>query len=127
CALAGARLCTGEEWALACGGPAGDPFPYGAAFDEDACNGGGHDAEPGRPGDQDAVLACGSLATCARAGVFDLSGNLKEWTSDTRDRLRVVRGGSYETNVAAGLACAQENDLKDPTLRHPGIGFRCCR
>ncbi len=127
CSAAGARLCTGAEWALACGGAEGRAYPYGPAYDAQACNGGARDADPATPGVQDAALPTGALATCAAAGAFDLSGNLKEWTDDPRDDLVVVRGGGYETNVAAGLACDQQGDLKPPTFASATTGFRCCR
>ncbi|MEZ4434103.1 MAG: SUMF1/EgtB/PvdO family nonheme iron enzyme [bacterium] len=127
CAAAGARLCSGAEWQRACGGAVGDPFPYGNVYDGQRCNGGAFDGDAMTPGDQDVARPTGSLLGCARAGVSDLSGNVKEWTTEALDELRVVRGGSYETNLAAGLRCDQAGDLKDPALRHPGIGFRCCR
>ena len=73
------------------------------------------------------VLATGALEMCGRAEVFDLSGNLKEWTSEQRGQLGVVRGGGYETNLDAGLMCDQADDLKAPIFRHSTIGFRCCR
>ena len=119
CAAAGARLCTGAEWQRACGGAVRAAYPYGDVYDPDRCNGGG------APGD--ALRPTGALERCVRSGVFDLSGNAKEWTTEQIDALRVVRGGGYETNLAAGLRCDQAGDLKDPALRHPGIGFRCCR
>ena len=127
CAALGARLCTGEEWGAACGGPGEQGWPYGDAFDGQACNGGAFDADPAAPGDQDRALPTGARLRCARGGVHDLSGNVKEWTADRRDDLRVVRGGGYGSNLADGLRCDQVDDLKDPALRHPAIGFRCCR
>ena len=127
CAGAGARLCSGAEWERACGGAVGDPFPYGNVYGRDRCNGGDYDADPGAAGDQDALRPTGSMAECVRGRVADLSGNAKEWTTEAVDELRVVRGGGFETNLAAGLRCDESGDLKDPALRHPGIGFRCCR
>jgi formylglycine-generating enzyme required for sulfatase activity len=127
CRAAGARLCRRDEWTLACGGPEGRPFPYGASYDGGACNGGAHDADPAAPGDQDAPLPAGALAACEAGGVFDLSGNLKEWTDDLVDGQRPVRGGGYASNVPEGLACGQLGDLKPAELRSANIGFRCCR
>ncbi|MCA9542444.1 MAG: hypothetical protein KC620_26285, partial [Myxococcales bacterium] len=97
------------------------------AYEPQTCNGGDFDADPQTPGVQDAVLPTGAAAQCEYAGVFDLSGNLKEWTDDPRDGLVAVRGGGYETNLPPGLTCDQIDDLKDPGLRHPAVGFRCCR
>ena len=127
CRALGARLCSGAEWALACGGPGAQAYPYGAAYQPNTCNGGELDADPRQPGDQDAPRPTGSLATCARGGIFDLSGNLKEWTADLVDGLRPVRGGGYESNIPAGLACGQTQDLKPEELRSSTLGFRCCR
>ena len=48
----------------------------------DSCNGADHDTLPGG-GLDNASVAGGSLAMClSPAGAFDLSGNVKEWTSD---------------------------------------------
>ncbi len=120
CRAAGGRLCTADEWARACGGGAAELYPYGPRYQVDFCNG-------GERAEQDTLLACGALESCDRGGVFDLSGNLKEWTSERRGQLGVVRGGGYESNLEAGLTCGQQDDLKAPIFRHATIGFRCCR
>ncbi len=127
CMAAGARLCTGDEWAAACGGPSAEAYPYGTRYAADVCNGGDRDADPSAPDDQDAVLPTGALDGCARDGAFDLSGNLKEWVADGADGLRALRGGGFESRAAGGLACDQRGDLKVPDFRHPAVGFRCCR
>ncbi|MCA9540213.1 MAG: SUMF1/EgtB/PvdO family nonheme iron enzyme, partial [Myxococcales bacterium] len=127
CAAAGARLCTAAEWARACDGGVGRAFPYGNDYDPDACNGGEHDVDPLTPDIQDAATPTGALAACVSGGVFDLSGNLKEWTSTADGALRAVRGGGFETNVPAGLTCAQAGDFKPAEFRSEAIGFRCCR
>ena len=127
CAAVGAELCSGETWRLACGGATGEAYPYGAEYDADACNGGGRDSDPDLFGLQDGILPTGALDTCDRDGVYDLSGNLKEWSTTMRDGLIVVRGGGFETNVATALRCDQTGDLKPPAFRSAGIGFRCCR
>ena len=125
CEAAGARLCRRDEWTRACGG--GEPYPYGADYQGQSCNGGAFDTDPGTGGDQDAVLATGALATCQRAGAFDLSGNLKEWTDDLIDGLRPIRGGGTESNVPGGLTCDGLGDLKPEAFRSATLGFRCCR
>ncbi len=38
CANEGKRLCTAEEWTLACEGPERKPYPFGFARDAAACN-----------------------------------------------------------------------------------------
>ncbi len=127
CEAAGARLCTTEEWFLACGGEGGQSYPYGNSFRSNLCNGQGFDADPEVDGNQDESVACGVIQSCQRDGVYDLSGNLKEWTSDTIGNLRAVRGGGYSTVLAGGMTCEQDNDWKDRRFHHRSIGFRCCR
>ena len=127
CRAAGARLCDADEWLRACAGVDGEAYPYGADFDRRACNGGGFDVDGDRVGVQDGLLTCGHVESCARDGIHDLSGNLKEWTEDRVDGLRPVRGGGFESNLPGGLACAQRADLKAADFHHRSIGFRCCR
>ncbi|MBU0554038.1 SUMF1/EgtB/PvdO family nonheme iron enzyme, partial [Myxococcota bacterium] len=122
CEALGARLCSGAEWAAACGGA----YPYGEIYAAPLCNGGGRDDAPGSPGLQDALLPCGALESCARGGVYDLSGNLKEWVDEEIDGLRPARGGGFETNPPEGLRCDLSLDLKAPGFTSHAIGFRCC-
>ena len=127
CAASGARLCRRDEWTLACGGANDDAYPYGNNYQPETCNGGGRDGDPATAGDQDVVIAAGSLAACQRGGVFDLSGNLKEWTDDLTDGLRPVRGGGLESNVPESLTCGAVSDLKPEAFRSSTLGFRCCK
>jgi len=127
CAAAGAQLCSGVTWQMACGGEDDEPYPYGIDYDAATCNGGERDHDPDVRGSQDAVLPGGALNRCERGGVYDLSGNLKEWSTDRIGGLVVVRGGGFETNVPAALRCDQLGDLKPEDFRSTGIGFRCCR
>ena len=117
CAAMDKRLPTGAEWEWAArGGPRGYRYPWGddeAGFD-DTCH--------GTP----------SYETCPVGqhapnvyGLFDLSGNVWEWTesSDSPDYLWWF-GGSYGT----GAPMANQVHGGDAaTWRDPEVGFRCAR
>jgi len=133
CAAAGMRLCTAAEWGRACGGPAGQSYPYGDVFDAERCNGQAYDTDPDTPGNQDETLPTGALPRCSRdlggGPVFDLSGNVWEWTSEDLSpgqdgSARAVRGGSAG-NIDGGLTCDFSNAAPPGAFRS-NIGFRCC-
>jgi hypothetical protein len=127
CAASGKRLCTHDEWQVACQGPSTTLYPYGAAYQAQSCN--GLDHAVGAP------VATGSMQTCAGGdpGMFDMSGNVREWTSEqagTTDPpsskpIYVVRGGAYHT-PSAGLTCSFTLSLAVVDVALPAIGFRCC-
>jgi formylglycine-generating enzyme required for sulfatase activity len=98
-----------------------------------ACNGDEHDSAPGTPGNQDALFPTGSptFPTCnaewAPAGrVYDLSGNVREWTNTQRVPGQwEIRGGAY-TTIEAGRACDFDFVVGDASFRFENTGFRCC-
>jgi Sulfatase-modifying factor enzyme 1/Putative metal-binding motif len=58
--------------------------------------------------------------------VYDLSGNLKEWTNTAQGtNIYELRGGSYN-NVEAGRTCDFNFTVGDTAFRFPTTGFRCC-
>jgi hypothetical protein len=133
CAASGKRLCTADEWLWSCQGEAALTYPYGASYVADSCNGADHDTVPGGALDN-ASVAGGSLAMClSPAGAYDLSGNVKEWTSDQQgtsgppnnEAIYVVRGGSYES-PRLGLTCQTALSQATASTVLDGLGFRCC-
>jgi hypothetical protein len=95
----------------------------------DTCNGDDHDTNTGVGGDQDDILASGSLPNCkanVSTGVFDMSGNVKEWTVAHQAGENPIRGGA-SNNSKTGISCALNFTLADDTLLLPNIGFRCCK
>ncbi|MFN0252082.1 MAG: MopE-related protein [Kofleriaceae bacterium] len=87
-------------------------------------------------GDQDAILATASLGMCfanhpdvSVAGdtdAFDMSGNVKEWTTARVANQNPIRGGSANNDVT-GLTCKLNFTLADDDFFFPNVGFRCCR
>lgn len=134
CTAAGLRLCTQPEWDAVCYGTVapnpGDDYPYGEPFDATACN--GKDANPTCAVGDDCPVPTGSLATCdSPEGIFDLSGNLKEWTEDPEPDPPAMalgyrpRGGSFD-NIAEGMSCDFDFTVLPTNFRHDNLGFRCC-
>jgi hypothetical protein len=138
CEAAGLSICNVNDWRSACKGPNDNctwsytssgscPSSYPTS---NACNGHDVNAAPGSP-DTDALKPTGSLTNCytdfGSAGrVFDLSGNAKEWTSDTMSPTQnPLRGGSYN-NAPMGLQCDFDFSVGGPDLHLPNVGFRCC-
>lgn len=154
CRAAGMRLCratrTGgalvtDEWGFAC--QAGQScasgfYPYGCAYSSVACN--GVDLNLGQ------AVPCGSRSGCVTVGdldtssgsdqVYDLSGNLAEWTDDRRDiadttgspagagsatAIYTTRGGAYDS-FFRGMACDFTGSELHPTFSFADTGFRCC-
>jgi formylglycine-generating enzyme required for sulfatase activity len=117
CLAARKRLCSTEEWKLACSGPYGWAYPYGAEFERRACV--TYDT---------ASAPSGSRPECrGYFEVFDMSGNLAEWTSTraTADsRFFNVMGGFYESGPQSG--CSGVRYSYFPQNRHNPVGFRCC-
>ncbi|GAC1394144.1 MAG: hypothetical protein NVSMB47_02680 [Polyangiales bacterium] len=139
CAWAGKRLCgkvgggtwspdaeptTTSQWVSACSQNGARSYPYAGSYDPTRCNGSGRGA--------DATVAVASLGSCVGGfdGLFDLSGNVREWTdtcfgatSGGRGNCQ-VRGGAYSSDPGH-LACDQPfYPPPDSTLED--IGFRCC-
>jgi hypothetical protein len=127
CQSIGMRLCTGPEWETACKGNqscTSDYFPYACTYDATRCNGADRNL--------DAATATGVQTMCTTTGssIFDMSGNLAEWTSDQRGmlgsrRIFLLRGGSFNNHEPALrcdstlLAFAEDYSFAD-------AGFRCC-
>ncbi len=122
CEDAGKHLCTEQEWEAACrNGDAAHAYPYGATYEKGRCV--SKDKKNAR------AAASGSRPGCVTpAGVFDLSGNVAEWTSsalqDDKPQ-RVHRGGSFGQGDPR-LSC-ESRDYRLPGLGgEKSLGLRCC-
>ncbi len=114
CQLQGKRLCTQDEWVLACRGNPDGPdvqnYAYGSDLDLTACHTRGE-----RSAGCDPTSVKSTRATCAsdtapvgsfprcrsRLGVFDQHGNVAEimqrWDADRGGRSRSSRGARFST------------------------------
>jgi hypothetical protein len=154
CRAGGMRLCRAtraagqllsDEWGFACQAGltcAEGSYPYGCGYSASACN--GVDRALGQ------VETCGAQSGCVTIGeldaaggddqVYDLSGNLAEWTDDRRDipdttgspagagsatAIYTVRGGGYDS-FFRGMACDFTGTQLHPTFSFANTGFRCC-
>lgn len=121
CASKGERLCEADEWIDACDGTAGEGgllFPYGDERDESnaVCNVDSLEVAPsgGHPG-------------CVSGfGVYDMAGNLWEWTGNRLEDARALGGGYRSTQAHR---CRSGTDLNRFSANEANVevGFRCCR
>ena len=106
------RLCTEVEWEKACRGSNGLRWPYGNTFSDGICN------SASEAGAARALAAAGKFSRCISPhAVFDMSGNVAEWTEE-----RVAKGGSFSSSDV-GARCAARNPRASANAE---TGFRCC-
>jgi formylglycine-generating enzyme required for sulfatase activity len=107
CAAAGKRLCSDAEWLRACQGPSATTYPYGNTRQPGTCN----DARAVHPAaelygttaswiyahldspclnqEANGLARTAAHASCVTAeGMFDMMGNLHEWTADPAGTFR---------------------------------------
>lgn len=147
CAAAGKRLCTSDEWLLACAGSSdgeGRTYPYGDTYSATACNteyAGDHpvcdyfgtcdgvwDSEhmndPGINQQPGTVALSGAFEACSTPeGVWDLHGNLHEWVADSDG---TFRGGFFADASINGAGCSYKTGAHDFSYHDYSTGFRCC-
>lgn len=118
------RLCSEEEWEKACKGPSELKYPYGNVWNANKCD------TQNKDGTSRSIVPSGSYKACASGfGIFDMSGNVMEWTSsvfspqDTSDK--VVKGGSFKQPDWATRCAYRYNMLPGSTASD--VGFRCCK
>lgn len=144
CRLAGKRLCSADEWLAACRGHVATRYPYGVKHRDGYCNdqgvspigirrGGASDPVRSYQTMNDPKLnqTPGSLARTGThprcrtpEGVYDMVGNLHEWTADPRG---TFRGGYYLDTNLLGEGCDYVTDGHDRAYRDYSTGFRCCK
>ncbi len=144
CAASGKRLCGDTEWVRACSGPRRTQFTYGQRRVEGACNE-NHSRHPvvhlfarthryiwsatlmNDPAINqlpDTIATTGNHENCTNDyGVFDMQGNLHEWTADAHG---TFRGGYYMDNTINGDGCQYVTHGHNRSYHDYSTGFRCC-
>lgn len=133
CKKAGKRMCTEEEWVAACTGVPpvdnnnnnqfadddveGPMYPYGAFYEAGTCRD-QEDKYKGKAG------LTGSMDKCRTAsGIFDLTGNIGEWSGITKETAGLMGGHNSSGERAA---CNQRSASFGAGNRNMTTGFRCC-
>jgi len=145
CAAAGKRLCAPVEWRKACMGPQQSTFGYGTQRVTGRCNDDGQspmlrlypqvaqswtlvgmtEMNDPRLNQLDATLMpTGAHDQCTNGyGVFDMVGNLHEWTNDPNG---TFQGGYYLDTHKNGDGCTYRTVAHEFTYHDYSTGFRCC-
>jgi len=129
CEAAGKRLCTPQEWEIACKGPKNTVYAYGDTYDPKVCNGIDTfcrcDPYPHCYDDCGAdfhLAPTGSFEDCKNDwGVYDMNGNV--WEHVLGGDGRNVRGGAYNCHDSVTL---HRCDYVPRTWTPSALGFRCC-
>ena len=82
-----------------------------------------------------ATLCVSDASPPAANNLYDMSGNVKEWTLTTiTPAAYEIRGGAYDISSftvngvrqALGLQCDATTPAPAVPVRLPSVGFRCC-
>jgi sulfatase modifying factor 1 len=135
CVWAGRHLCgrtdadaaSTNEWTYACSNDGNLTYPYGNSYVPKVCNG----ADNGLDASVPVASLTGCVETFDDAGVYDLSGNVTEWTDDCQNlggdgqHDGCVTGGGDYWSASLDMQCARPGN--DPRYyAEPDRGFRCC-
>ena len=138
CHWTGKRLPTATEWEKAARGVGGRVYPWGDVFDPDKAN-----TPYSKRGDTTPVGTFPSGRS--PYGVYDMSGNVWEWTASWYkaypgnqkrrletygERYRVLKGGSFVncSFYKCGISAPTFNrSFFRPATRNNGFGFRCAK
>lgn len=128
CGAMDKRICREEEWEFACEGPEALPYPYGYVRDGAACNHDLDDLFDPRQKLKDRRVPGDSLPRCKSPfGVFNLVGNVDEWTSrESRDPpwRSILRGGWWLTGRNR---CRAATESHSEIYAGSQTSFRCCK
>lgn len=129
CAWAGKRLCgvydfsggSKSEYETVCTDGDHDGFSFAQVFSLAAANCLGNAAAPSNVASHPACVT--------PSGVYDLVGNVREWTSEC-DSVEwssscKLRGGSFQSTSASDWGCLQTASAPRDRVA-PDLGFRCC-
>jgi hypothetical protein len=117
CFAARKRLCAADEWAVACGGPERWNYAYGDSYEWNAC----------ATRDSAAQRSGGRPECRSYYGLFDMPGNLAEWSSTPAPQdksFNNVMGGFWASGNQS--RCTDARYSYYPQNRHNPVGFRCC-
>jgi sulfatase modifying factor 1 len=148
CLAAGKRLCSDVEWLTACKGRRETQWPYGDERVPGRCNDRGTSSfnllygQDGGPPPQSlynhenmndsrlnqlkgTLAKSGTFGRCKTSdGVFDMVGNLHEWTADPKG---TFRGGYYLDVEINGQGCEYRTTAHHARYHDYSTGFRCCK
>jgi formylglycine-generating enzyme required for sulfatase activity len=140
CKTEGKRLCSEDEWTYACEGDEASPYPSGYSREASECV----NDRPWKKFDDHALMPrsghaamveldrlwqgerSGSRPACkSKAGVYDMTGNVDEWTKSSiaGERPSVLKGGYWGP---VRTRCRPATKAHDETHTFYQQGFRCC-
>lgn len=143
CKAAGKRLCQAAEWRVACAGSEGTAYPYGPTRMPGKCHdtgtspmitfhvatmkrgwGLGELNDPRNNQLEGPVARTGGFPDCVNDfGVYDMVGNLHEWTADPNG---TFQGGYWLDTSQHGEGCAYRTISHGFEYHDYSTGFRCC-
>jgi formylglycine-generating enzyme required for sulfatase activity len=125
CRHYGKRLPTEQEWEKSARGTDGRKYPWGNEEPSSQYANYGKNY-PSNNFYKDRLTPVGNYeAGKSPYGIYDLAGNVWEWTSSDEGSSKVIRGGAWTHGADWLRSTGRANG--SPTLRYSYFGFRCAQ